>query len=139
MHRRDVVALNKALAAYKKLSPKARAAKDFPLVHALLALATFVAVGGKVLAETPDTKLDFARQFDIGAGRKLFLECRGVARAGYPTVVLIDGYHGSSNSWMLSHCCRSLSARQYCQDWRARTGSVPMTGQEPCGTWQIRR
>jgi hypothetical protein len=50
MHRRDVVALNKALAAYKKLSPKARAAKDFPLVHALFALATFVAVGGKVLA-----------------------------------------------------------------------------------------
>jgi pimeloyl-ACP methyl ester carboxylesterase len=77
----------------------ARAAKDFPLAHALFALATFVAVCGKVLAETPDTKLDFARQFDIGAGRKLFLECRGAAPAGYPTVVLISGYHGSSDSW----------------------------------------
>jgi len=76
-----------------------RAAKDFPLAHALFAFATFVAVCGKVLAETPDTKLDFARQFDIGAGRKLFLECRGAAPAGYPTVVLISGYHGSSDSW----------------------------------------
>ena len=96
MHRHDVCTLNKALAAYKKL---ARTAKDFPLAHALFALATFVAVGGEVLAETPDTKLDFARQFDIGAGRKLFLECRGVAPAGSPTVVLIAGYHGSSDSW----------------------------------------
>jgi pimeloyl-ACP methyl ester carboxylesterase len=52
-----------------------------------------------VLAETPDTKLDFARQFDMGAGRKLFLECRGAAPAGYPTVVLISGYYGSSDSW----------------------------------------
>jgi len=77
----------------------ARAAKDFPLAHALFALATFVAVCGKVLAQTPDTKLDFARQFDMGAGRKLFLECRGAAPAGYPTVVLISGYYGSSDSW----------------------------------------
>jgi pimeloyl-ACP methyl ester carboxylesterase len=77
----------------------ARAAKDFPLAHALFAIATFVAVCGKVLADTPGTKLDFARQFDIGAGRKLFLECRGAAPAGYPTVVLISGYHGSSDSW----------------------------------------
>jgi hypothetical protein len=77
----------------------ARAAKDFPLAHALFTLATFVAVCGKVLAETPDTKLDFARQFDMGAGRKLFLECRRAAPAGYPTVVLISGYYGSSDSW----------------------------------------
>ncbi|MFY9837987.1 MAG: alpha/beta hydrolase [Xanthobacteraceae bacterium] len=77
----------------------ARAAKDFPLAHALLAFATFVAVCGNALGETPNTKLDFARQFDIGAGRKVFLECRGAAHAGYPTVVLISGYHGSSDSW----------------------------------------
>ena len=76
-----------------------RAAKDFPLAHALFAFATFVVVRGKALGETPDTKLDFARQFDIGAGRKLFLECRGAAPADYPTVVLIAGYHGSSDSW----------------------------------------
>ena len=77
----------------------ARAAKSFPLAHALFALAMFVAVSGEVLAETPDTKLDFARQFDMGAGRKLFLECRGAAPAGYPTVVLIAGYYGSSDAW----------------------------------------
>jgi len=77
----------------------ARAAKSFPLAQALFAVAIFVAVSGKVLAETPDTKLDFARQFDMGAGRKLFLECRGAAPAGYPTVVLISGYYGSSDTW----------------------------------------
>jgi pimeloyl-ACP methyl ester carboxylesterase len=76
-----------------------RAAKNFPIAQALFALAAFFAVCGKGLAETPDTKLDFARQFDIGAGRKLFLECRGAAPAGYPTVVLISGYHGSSDDW----------------------------------------
>jgi hypothetical protein len=75
------------------------------MLHALFAFATFVAVCGKVVAETPDTKLDFARQFDIGAGRKLFLECRGAAPTGYPTVVLIAGYHGSSDSWI----CRPAS------------------------------
>jgi len=73
--------------------------RDFPLAHALFAFATFVAVCGKALGETPDTKLDFARQFDMGAGRKLFLECRGAAPAGYPTVVLISGYYGSSDAW----------------------------------------
>src|SRR5215469_3691634 len=77
----------------------AGAAKSFPLAHALFAFATFVAACGKALGETPDTKLDFARQFDMGAGRKLFLECRGAAPAGYPTVVLIAGYYGSSDSW----------------------------------------
>jgi pimeloyl-ACP methyl ester carboxylesterase len=73
--------------------------RDFPLAHALFAFAMFVAVCGKALGETPDTKLDFARQFDMGAGRKLFLECRGAAPAGYPTVVLISGYYGSSDAW----------------------------------------
>ena len=69
------------------------------MIRSLFALAAFFAVCGKGLAETPEAKLDFARQFDIGAGRKLFLECRGVAPAGYPTVVLISGYHGSSDGW----------------------------------------
>src|SRR6516165_6394459 len=78
----------------------ARAAKNFPVAQALFALATLVVVCGKALAETPGTKLDFARQFDIGAGRMLFLECRGAAPAGYPTVVLISGYHDSSDNWI---------------------------------------
>ena len=50
----------------------ARAAKDFPLAHAVFALATFVALCGEVLAETPDTKLDFARQFRHGGGPQAF-------------------------------------------------------------------
>jgi len=78
----------------------ARAAKNFPVAQALFALATLVVVCGKALAETPGTKLDFARQFDIGAGRNLFLECRGAAPAGYPTVVLTSGYHASSDTWI---------------------------------------
>jgi pimeloyl-ACP methyl ester carboxylesterase len=50
-------------------------------------------------AATPDTKLNFGRQVDIGSGRELFLECRGVAPRGHPTVVLISGYHDSSDPW----------------------------------------
>jgi hypothetical protein len=124
----------------------ARAAKDFPLAHALFVLATFVAVCGKVLAETPETKLDFARQFDIGAGRRRAASFFWNAVAQRPPAILrscsspgtmVRPIHGPSA--MFSHCCRSLSARQYCQGWHARTGSVPMTGQEPCGPWQTRR
>src|SRR5689334_11952818 len=37
---------------------------------------------------------DFARQVDIGAGRSIFLECRG---QGTPTIVLESGYHDSSD------------------------------------------
>jgi hypothetical protein len=80
----------------------ARAAKNFPLAHIVLALATFIAVSNEpceVLADARGAQLDFARQFDIEAGRKLLLECRGVAPTGYPTVVLISGYHDSSDPW----------------------------------------
>ena len=118
----------------------ARAAKDFPLAHALFALATFVAVCGKVLAQTPDTKLDFARQFDMGAGHFFWNAVAqrppAILRSCSSPGIMVRPILGSSA--MLSHCCRSLSARQYCQGWHARTGSVPMTGQEPCGPWQTR-
>jgi pimeloyl-ACP methyl ester carboxylesterase len=79
-----------------------RAAKDHPLLYTLLAFATLSAVWKgpcAVLAATPGTQLNFARQVDIGSGRELFLECRGVAPTGYPTVVLISGYHDSSDPW----------------------------------------
>jgi pimeloyl-ACP methyl ester carboxylesterase len=36
---------------------------------------------------------------EIGPGRKLLLECRGIAPTGYPTIVLISGYHDSSDPW----------------------------------------
>src|ERR1700730_1754135 len=71
-------------------------------VHAFLALATLIAISTEpcaVPAATPDTELNFARQVAIGSDRELFLECRGVAPGGHPTVVLISGYHDSSDPW----------------------------------------
>jgi pimeloyl-ACP methyl ester carboxylesterase len=44
---------------------------------------------------------DFARSVDIG-GRTVYLTCRGTAAAGEPTVVLISGYHDSSDVWTAS-------------------------------------
>ena len=44
---------------------------------------------------------DFARSVDIG-GRTIYLTCRGTAAAGEPTVVLISGYHDSSDVWTAS-------------------------------------
>lgn len=41
---------------------------------------------------------DFARSVDIG-GRSVYLTCHGTAEAGEPTVVLISGYHDSSDVW----------------------------------------
>jgi pimeloyl-ACP methyl ester carboxylesterase len=78
------------------------AVKNHPVAHAFLALATLIAIWTEpcaVPAATPDTELNFARQFDIGSGRELFLECRGVSPSGHPTVVLISGYHDSSDPW----------------------------------------
>jgi hypothetical protein len=80
----------------------AYAVKNHPVAHAFLALATLIAIWTEpcaVPAATPDTELNFARQFDIGSGRELFLECRGVAPSGHPTVVLISCYHDSSDPW----------------------------------------
>ena len=120
----------------------ARAAKDFPLAHALFALVTFVAVCGKVLAKHQILSSILLDNSTSGRAASFFWNAVAQRPAGYPAVVLIAGYHGSSDSWTqrdAPHCCRSLSARQYCQGWHARTGSVPMTGQEPCGPWQTRR
>jgi pimeloyl-ACP methyl ester carboxylesterase len=78
------------------------AVKNHPVVHTFLALATLIAIWTEpcaVPAAAPDTELNFARQVDIGSGRELFLECRGVAPSGHPTVVLISGYHDSSDPW----------------------------------------
>ena len=41
---------------------------------------------------------DFARSVDIG-GRNVYLTCHGQAAAGAPTIVLISGYHDSSDVW----------------------------------------
>ncbi len=39
---------------------------------------------------------NFARSIDIGAGRKMFLECRG---SGSPTVILESGYRNDADIW----------------------------------------
>ncbi|MGD0472586.1 MAG: alpha/beta hydrolase family protein [Candidatus Velthaea sp.] len=43
---------------------------------------------------------DFAKQIDIGGGRKLYLVCRGTVRVEQPTVILVSGYHDSSDPWI---------------------------------------
>jgi pimeloyl-ACP methyl ester carboxylesterase len=50
-----------------------------------------------VAASTDDAT--FAKQVDVGSGRMLYLHCSGPARAGSPTVILISGYHDSSDPW----------------------------------------
>jgi hypothetical protein len=62
------------------------------------------------LSTANPTKEDFAKQIDIGGGRKLYLECHGT---GSPTVILESGYHDSSQPWSLSdgyprQCCLAL-------------------------------
>ena len=59
-----------------------------PIVSALGSAAAHAAVSG-----------DFAGLVDIGAGRKMYLECRGT---GSPTVVLVAGLKGSADDWSLA-------------------------------------
>jgi len=42
---------------------------------------------------------DFAGLVDIGGGRKMYLECRGI---GSPTVVLVAGLRGSAEDWNIA-------------------------------------
>ena len=42
---------------------------------------------------------DFAGLVDIGAGGKIYLECRG---AGFPTVVFVAGLKGSAEDWNIA-------------------------------------
>jgi pimeloyl-ACP methyl ester carboxylesterase len=44
---------------------------------------------------------NFARRVDIG-GRKIYLRCRGTKAAGRPTIILMSGYHDSSDVWTQS-------------------------------------
>lgn len=40
----------------------------------------------------------FAQPVDIG-GRSVYIDCRGTAAPGEPTVILVSGYHDSSDVW----------------------------------------
>jgi pimeloyl-ACP methyl ester carboxylesterase len=58
---------------------------------------TIAVSSAAVAAPADDTS--FAKQVDVGSGRVLYLDCSGPARAGRPTVILISGYHDSSDPW----------------------------------------
>jgi hypothetical protein len=65
--------------------------------------AAVLAVLAVVASCAPDGggSADFARSVDVG-GRSVYLTCHGTAEAGEPTVVLISGYHDSSDVWTQS-------------------------------------
>jgi pimeloyl-ACP methyl ester carboxylesterase len=48
-------------------------------------------------ASIDDTVL--AKQVNVGGGRMLYLYCSGPVRPGRPTIILISGYHDSSDPW----------------------------------------
>jgi pimeloyl-ACP methyl ester carboxylesterase len=48
-------------------------------------------------ASIDDTVL--AKQVDVGGGRMLYLYCSGPVHPGRPTIILISGYHDSSDPW----------------------------------------
>ncbi len=48
---------------------------------------------------TTDDTTDFARSVDIG-GRNIYLTCSGSNRSEDPTIVLVSGYHDSSDTWI---------------------------------------
>jgi hypothetical protein len=64
-----------------------------------LAIVLFILTLGNLCAASPAESAaqgDFAGFVDIGAGRRLYLECRG---AGSPVVVLEAGYLSSARIW----------------------------------------
>jgi pimeloyl-ACP methyl ester carboxylesterase len=44
---------------------------------------------------------DIARAFDLGGGRRVYLECHGSSPPGRPTILLISGYHDSGDVWAI--------------------------------------
>lgn len=65
-----------------------------------LALCAVVGVVGACSGQSSDPDSgDFARAIDIGNGRSVYLTCHGASDDGAPTVVLISGYHDSSDVW----------------------------------------
>jgi pimeloyl-ACP methyl ester carboxylesterase len=74
-----------------------RASTPLILAIALAIVAASESFPGLAATATNDT--NFAKEVNIGGGRTLYLVCRGVAHAGQPTIILISGYHDSSDPW----------------------------------------
>jgi pimeloyl-ACP methyl ester carboxylesterase len=73
---------------------------DAMLANRKFVLPTFVACAA-VFAAAGQAAVsgDFAGLVDIGAGRKMYLECHGT---GSPTVVLVAGLKGSAGDWSIA-------------------------------------
>ncbi|MEA2958170.1 MAG: hypothetical protein QOJ58_3676 [Alphaproteobacteria bacterium] len=67
--------------------------RKFVLPTFMACAAVFATVGQAAVSG------DFAGLFEIGAGRKMYLECRGT---GSPTVVLVAGLKGSAGDWSIA-------------------------------------
>ncbi|MBA2652643.1 MAG: alpha/beta hydrolase [Tatlockia sp.] len=53
----------------------------------------------QTLATAKPNSLDFAKTFDIGKGRQVYLRCSG---SGAPTVIMESGYRNNSDVWTVS-------------------------------------
>lgn len=69
------------------------------LIGALLLAPVGCSTGPRSVHPASGAVGDFAGPVDIGNGRHLYLECRGL---GAPTIVLESGYHNSSDPWSQS-------------------------------------
>jgi pimeloyl-ACP methyl ester carboxylesterase len=68
----------------------------FSLGYTILVFAFVLGSARAAPPTAPVTQGDFAGLVDIGAGRRLYLECRGTGR---PVVVLEAGYRSSAEIW----------------------------------------
>ena len=64
----------------------------------LLLLALLVTALDPAVAHATQSR-DFAGLVDVGGGRKMYLECRGI---GSPAVVLVAGLRGSAEDWNIA-------------------------------------
>ena len=65
-------------------------------------VALMVAVSSCASDSDDAAARDVAGPVDIGGGRSVYLTCSGESRDGDPTVVLVSGYHDSSDVWTQS-------------------------------------
>lgn len=66
------------------------------MLHPYSLLVALVVAASSAAMSARAQSSDIARRFDIGAGRKMYLECRG---AGSPVVVIVAGGRASAEDW----------------------------------------
>ena len=78
-----------------------------------------------------DATVDFGRSVEVG-GRSVYVPCHGRAAAGAPTVILVAGYHDSSDVWQADAPLPSV--RRSSPHSPYRTVSAPTTAPGRCDT-----